>query len=73
MLCEPLKYYQSQSILPFGVRKSDLDQKSIHFGRKFGREHLLASCLSKITEVGLERDKKYEAASLVFAQLLLRR
>lgn len=25
VLCEPLKYYQSQSVLPFGIRKSDID------------------------------------------------
>ena len=25
VLCEPLKYYQSQSVLPWGIRRSDVD------------------------------------------------
>ena len=75
VLCEPLKYYvnMSQGLLPFGVRKSDIDQQSIHFGRKYGQEHTLASTLAKLVKVCLERDKQYEVASLIYCQLLLRR
>ena len=68
VLCEPLKYYvnMSQGLLPFGVRKSDIDQQSIHFGRKYGQEHMLATNLAKLAELCLEKDKRYEAASMVY-------
>ena len=73
MLAQPLNHSTSQSVLPFGVRKSDVDQKTVHFGRKFGMDHMLASALANIAVHCLERDKQYEAASLVFTQLLLKR
>ena len=58
VLCEPLKHYTnaSQGLLPYGVRKSDIDQKTVHFGRKYGQDHTLACCLAKLAELCLEKD-----------------
>lgn len=63
----------SQGVLSFGVRKSDIDEKTVHFGRKFGIDHQLASTLGQLAEHCLEKDKQYEVASLIFTQLLMNR
>lgn len=50
----------------YGVRKSDVDNRSVHFGRKFGRQHMLAIVLGKLVESCLERNKQYELSALVY-------
>ena len=67
ILTQPLQHTASQGLLHFGVRKSDLDEKTIHFGRKFGMDHMLATALGHIAEDCLEKDKQYEAACLIFS------
>ena len=73
VLTQPLQHTASQGTLHFGVRKSDLDEKTIHFGRKFGRDHMLASALGYIAEHCLEKDKRYEASCIIFTQILMKR
>ena len=63
----------SQGVLSFGIRKSDVDNKTIHFGRRFGVKHMLAKLIGKITEEFLEKDKRYEISSMIYARLLLMR
>jgi hypothetical protein len=57
-------FQQSQGVIRFadgtityGTRKSDLDNKTVHFGRKYGRAHNLAAVLAKLAEICLEKDK----------------